>query len=161
MRHSVEHLFALDVACGGGLEVEIDGKAWTFSPLSFRDARKVIVRARSDAVRAYTEGTQGQKIGSLQRNMDLNAILFGTAPQEALTDPATRLYQLELSLRTTHTKETDAEIREAVDKVCETEEGAVLIAAARTMSYGPFTNAELTADEGGAENPTEPSTEVP
>lgn len=161
MRHSVEHLYALDIACGGGLEVEVEGKTWTFSPLSFRNARKVIMRARSDAVRVYNEATRGQDIARLQRTMDLNAILFGATVQDVLTDPATRLYQLELSLRTVHTKESDKEIQEVLEKLCDTEDGAALmvtddiIEAVNIMTHGPFTEADLKSDADGEENPTE------
>lgn len=162
MRHSVGHLFALDVACGGGLEVTVEGKIWTFSPLSFRGSRKVILRARSEAVRAYNDATRGQGVDPLQRAMDLNSILFGAGTQDVLLDPATRLYQLELSLRTVHTKEKDSEIQELLDKLCETEEGAKeIIEAVNTMTHGPFTEADLTPATDGAGNPTSPSTEAP
>lgn len=167
MRHSVEHLYALDVACGAGLEVEVNGKMWTFSPLSFGNARKVIMRARSDAVRAYNDATRGQDVPRLQRTMDLNAILFGAAVQDVLTDPATRLYQLELSLRTTHTKESDAEIQEVLDTLCETEEGAKQLVTeeiaeiVHIMTHGPLTEADLKPGSDGEGNPTEPSTAVP
>lgn len=160
MRHSVQHLYALDVACGGGLEVKVDGKLWTFSPLSFGNARKVIMRARSDAVQAYHDAMRDQEVPHRQRAMDLSAILFGTEVQEALTDPATRLYQLELSLRTVHTKETDQEIQEVLKKLCETEEGATeIVEAVKIMTHGPYTEADLASGEDGAENPT--STEAP
>lgn len=161
MRHSVEHLYALDVACGGGLEIEVDGKQWTFSPLSFGNARKVIMRARSDAVRTYNKATQGQDVPRLQRTMDLNALLFGATVQDVLTDPATRMYQLELSLRTVHTKETDKEIQDLLEKLCETEDGAALmvteeiVEAVHIMTHGPFTEADLQPEKEGAENPTE------
>lgn len=165
MRHSIEHLYALDVACGGGLEIEIDGKTWTLSPLTFGDSAKIMVRARSEAMRAYNEASKGADIGVMQRSMDINAILFGAAPQHAFTDPATRRYQVELSLRRGHAKEPEHEIQAVLVKLFDDEETAgklatdEIVEALTTMTHGPFTEADLKPDKDGAENPT--NTEAP
>ena len=159
IRFTEEHFTALDVACGAGLELDIDGKTWTFSPNTFRDARKIMVRARAAALEAYGAGTKGADIGFTQRAIDINTILFGVAPQAAFTDPGTRRYQMELSLRHTHTMEPDAEIQKVLDKIFDDEEMAEkMITVVNTMTHGPFTKDDLTPAEGdGAENPTEPA----
>lgn len=164
MRHSIGHLYALDVACATGIEIEVDGKTWTLSPLTFGDAAKVMAKARSEAVKAYNEASKETEIGYQQRNMDLNAILFGVAPQMAFTDPATLRYQVELSLRRKHTRETEAEIQAVTTKLFEDEEVAgQIVTIVHTMTHGPYTQDDLKAgaDSDGAENPTEAAPTAP
>lgn len=163
VRHSIGHLYALDVACAMGIEVEIDRKAWTLSPLTFGDAAKVMVRARSEAMQAYNEASKHTQIDYMQRGMDLTALLFGTAPQMAFTDPATQRYQVELSLRRKHAKEPDAEIQKVIDVIFDDEKTALqIVTAVGTMTHGPHSEEELkTADSDGDANPTAASTAAP
>lgn len=76
--------WAIDVACAVGLEVDIKGKLWNFSPLSLMDLARVARRQRAEAVAAYEEGqriymeTHGQPASDgRQRLNDLNGLCFG------------------------------------------------------------------------------------
>lgn len=146
-------LWALDVATGAGIDIEIKGKTWRFSPLTFRQAAEMAIAARSDALDAYWRAGKKHPRPYPAGNMELSTILFGNAAQMAFTDPSARWLQVKLSLAKHHPKVTDAEI----DAMFDDEDTAKqIIAAVQTMTHGPFTQKDL-AESDGAVNPTKTS----
>lgn len=112
MKFTQKHFFALDVATRLGIEIEVDGKTWTFSALRFKDIAKLAKRARSEALEAYEEANAGKPQNMQQRTIDLNGILFGTAAQEGISyfrSPGVRSLALYLSLRPNHKEEIRSE----------------------------------------------------
>ena len=121
---SPEILWALDTATASGLDIEIKGKTWRFSPLTFRQGAEVMIAARSDALKAYWGAAKVHPRPYPAGNMELNAILFGNAAQMAFTDPGTRWLQVKLSLQKHHPDVTDADIDAMFDD--EETAGAIL-----------------------------------
>ncbi len=157
-RGTTEHFWAIDAACGGGAEVEVDGKTWIFSPLTFRDGKDIVQHARSEALKAYWAASEDRPRDYQQGNIDLNTILFGAAPQMSLTDPSLRMLQVKLSLRKEQPKVTDAD----VDKMFDDEDVAKqLWALVEALTYGPFTEEQLQGEGDGEANPTQPEVQPP
>jgi hypothetical protein len=152
-----EHFYALDVATGHGIEFEVDGKTWTFSPLTFRDGRTLMVHMRSEALKAYLLAVKDRGSGFVfekEYTVTVNSILFGAAAQEAFGDPELRWLQAKLSVQKKHPDVTDAD----VDKFFEDETTvAAIISAINIMTSGPLSTDSI-KDEGDGDkgaNPTE------
>lgn len=155
MRMSERHFWALDVATAGGADIEVNGKTWHFSPLTFRDARELMVKARSEALKAYWEANRENGRDYQQANIDLNTILFGSAAQMSFSDPGLRWLQVKLSLSKKHPDITDADVDKMFDDV---DTISQIIAAIDTMTNGPFSREQLQKSDGDG-NPTGPPTE--
>lgn len=148
------HNWALDVALARGIALPIEGKEWTFTPLTMNDWADVIAGARAIALKAYNEAMKDVQQPPGQRIKDVNGILFGRDQSQAtlgmLHEPATRREMVKRSLLHKHPDVTDEEI----DKILEGEMEAQLgLEILEMISVGPLPPDK---EGDGPENPTEP-----
>lgn len=111
-RFSSKHMFALDVACGLGTEIEIGGKRWVFSPLTLEDIGLIVRRQRAEGICAYEEGQRMYRDAhgkpaaeGRQRLNDINGLCFGVAHAQSGIDeesPQIKRLKIFLSLRRNH-----------------------------------------------------------
>jgi len=149
----------LDVAFACGIDVQIEGKTWQFSPLTFKDWGDIIALARGEALSAYLDATGERKdVDHRQRAMDMNAILFGAQAQqslEMLRAPKIRHFVVKRSLEKKHPDVTD----ENIDKFLEDEHQARLYSdIVELLSLGP-NRPEQDGDANPPENQESTSTE--
>lgn len=142
----------LDLALARGVDITIDGKEWTFSPLKVRDWADVGKRARSNAVSAYLDVTKSKHDIDPRRWRDgLCAIVFSAQVEntfDALHDPSIRREMLMRSLKHKHPDVTP----EQVDKILEDEHhDKILIDLVTLMSLGA---SDPNAESESAGNPT-------
>ena len=153
MQGTTDHFWALDVACAQGIEIEVDGKSWTFSPLRYRDLAALVAHARSEALKTYWDAKRGKPGDFSKDTMDLNSILFGGTAQLTLTDPSSWWLKVKLSLQRKHPQITDAE----VDAMFEDEAlSARIVEVVSALTGGPISPSDIAKEgEDGPGNPTE------
>jgi len=156
-RLTTKHFWALDTAVNSGVEVECNGKTWTFSALTFKDEGLVMAAARKDALASYFDVAKESGIQHQQRQWDMNSILFGAAPQAALVDPQSWYLKVKLSLKKKHPKVTDAEVEAFFE---DDELAQKIIDVVEVMSVGPLEGQPGDEAASGA-NPTKSADPLP
>lgn len=157
---SMQHFWALDIAMGQGLSIEIKGKTYVFSPIKHKQLGELVSLARSDALKAWRLANADAPSDPAlyrQRNMEMNTILFGAAGQSVLdffSFPVVRRRLVELSLRPKHPDVSD----ELIDSFFDDEEIAdQLVNIVYAWSMGPSDSRE--AGKSTEANPPGPPTD--
>lgn len=164
---SSQHLDALDWALAKGLDIKVGDTDFRFKPLRYTDLGEMLVIARSKAMTAYEMTAQAMRakhtpIYHRDRIMDVNAIMFGMAPQDIrslLQIPEVATLMLTKSLRDHTPKLTAEQVRMFLD---DEETIASLLETIISMTLGPANPDDLQREPEANENenPTQAATEA-
>lgn len=159
---SAQHFWALDIAMGQALSIEIKGKTYKFSPIKHRQLGELVSLARADALKSWrmaNADVPSDPAQYRQRNMEMNAILFGAAGQavlDFLSFPTVRRRLVEMSLKVEH-PDASADL---IDSFFDDEEIAEqLVEVVYAWSMGPRSLEAGKAGKSTAENPPGPLTD--
>lgn len=153
MEISKRHLIGIDQALGVGCTLDLGGKEYTFSPLTFLDYGKVVAFNKSIGLGAYHDAMEGKRNPTRQR--DINAILCrGTKKEDFELDNISALGAKCLrSLLREHPKMTMEEVDKLLtvdafrERICE---------VLGIVSEGPLEFTDKPREDGDAdENPTQ------
>lgn len=101
----------IDRIAAEGVTLNVGGRDWTFSALTFRDLAAITAELRSIAIRAYLTAVDAEDAFGLNRQIELSTLAYGMRVQpDDLSDPMSCFYAVRASLRHKHPTVTDAEV---------------------------------------------------